>query len=131
MSDIINNIWFSFNLPSRHLEGFSFDRLTSIAIRNGATSVKAPTVVSKIKAPDRSQTTKDWQLAQRISSVPVKATVPGPMTISDTVADSFYCDAEKLNSDLAVAVNHEIMALAAAGCKYIQVSTAKSYFPTN
>jgi 5-methyltetrahydropteroyltriglutamate--homocysteine methyltransferase len=60
-----------------------------------------------------------------MSSVPVKATIPGPMTISDSVADGFYYNEDKLSSDLVTAINHEIRTLAAAGCKHIQVSVAR------
>ncbi|EDO27605.1 predicted protein, partial [Nematostella vectensis] len=51
---------------------------------------------------------------------PVKATLPGPMTIINSIADDFYHDDEKLGSLLAGLLNQEILALAAAGCKYIQ-----------
>ncbi len=47
--------------------------------------------------------------------------MPGPMTIWDTNADAYYNDPRKLGADLAVALNREVLALAEAGCKYIQI----------
>jgi 5-methyltetrahydropteroyltriglutamate--homocysteine methyltransferase len=105
----------------RHLNGISFDHITPLPIRNGACHIQAPTIVSEIKPQARSKTTEDWQSAQSMSSVPVKATIPGPMTISDSVADGFYYNEDKLSSDLVTAINHEIRTLAAAGCKHIQI----------
>ncbi|MCK4867762.1 MAG: 5-methyltetrahydropteroyltriglutamate--homocysteine methyltransferase, partial [Alphaproteobacteria bacterium] len=46
---------------------------------------------------------------------------PGPMTITDTVANSYYDDDAKLGADLAAAINKEFLALAAAGCTHIQI----------
>ena len=43
------------------------------------------------------------------------------MTISDTTADEFYKDPERQAHDLAKALNAEILALANAGCKIIQI----------
>ena len=33
---------------------------------------------------------RDWQIAQSATRKPVKITVPGPLTIGDSVADDFY-----------------------------------------
>ena len=43
------------------------------------------------------------------------------MTISDSIANAHYEDLEQMGADLAAALNVEILALANAGCKYIQV----------
>jgi len=47
--------------------------------------------------------------------------MPGPMTISDTTADTHYQDPVRLGADLAAALNHEVRALAQAGCRHIQI----------
>jgi 5-methyltetrahydropteroyltriglutamate--homocysteine methyltransferase len=60
-------------------------------------------------------------VAQGFSPRQVKITVPGPVTITDTVANRHYADDRSLAFDLAAALNFEIRALAAAGCEYIQV----------
>ncbi|GAB4353310.1 MAG: methionine synthase [Kiloniellaceae bacterium] len=104
----------------RHLEGFDFENLTHRVLRGGAYAADLPTVRGAVKAkqpflPD------DWRLAQSFTDRPVKITLPGPMTIADTTADACYGDAEALGRDLAVALNQEVLALAAAGCRYIQI----------
>ena len=43
------------------------------------------------------------------------------MTVSDTNCDAFYNDPIKLGADIATALNQEVLALAEAGCKYIQI----------
>jgi 5-methyltetrahydropteroyltriglutamate--homocysteine methyltransferase len=65
---------------------------------------------------------RDWQVAQSATKRPVKITVPGPLTIGDSVADDFYGnDARARGAALADALNVEIRRLADAGCPVIQV----------
>lgn len=104
----------------RHLAGFDFDNLTHRVLRGGAYETDLPTVRGPVKAgapflPD------DWKLAQSFTGRPVKMTLPGPMTITDTTADEHYGDAKALGRDLAAALNAEILALAEAGCEHIQI----------
>ncbi len=104
----------------RHLSGFDFDNLTHRVLRGGAYETDLPTVRGRVAAeapflPD------DWELAQSFTDRPVKMTLPGPMTITDTAADEFYGDARALGRDLAEALNQEVLALAEAGCRYIQI----------
>lgn len=105
----------------RHFEGFDFENLTETVQRNGAYKSELPTIRAKIRATDTSTLVRDWQVAEEAAGRPVKITVPGPMTISDTTADAFYNDAPKLARDLADALNGQIRALAEAGCRNIQV----------
>ncbi|MPZ10370.1 MAG: 5-methyltetrahydropteroyltriglutamate--homocysteine methyltransferase [Kiloniellaceae bacterium] len=104
----------------RHLEGFDFEHLTHRILRDGAYEAELPTVSGPVKAR-APFLPADWKLAQGFTERPVKMTLPGPMTIADTTADAFYGDAEALGRDLAAALNQEILALAGAGCKYIQI----------
>ena len=104
----------------RHLEGFDFEKLTHRVLRGGAYETDLPTVRSPVKAK-AAFLPGDWKLAQGFTDRPVKMTLPGPMTISDTTADDFYGDPKALGRDLAEALNQEILALAEAGCQHIQV----------
>jgi len=104
----------------RHIEGIDFENLTSTAVRGGNYEAKLPTIKAPIKAKSPFLP-HDWKVAQAFSGRPVKITLPGPMTIGDTVADDFYDDPKKRGAELAVALNAEILALAEAGCQYIQV----------
>ncbi len=105
----------------RHFEGFDFDNLTKRVLRNGAYNTALPTIRARIGAGDTSTLVRDWQVAEKAAARPVKITIPGPMTISDTTADVFYNDAPALARDLADALNAQVRALAEAGCRYIQV----------
>jgi len=105
----------------RHFDGFDFQNLTERVLRNGAYTSELPTIRSAIKANDTSALVRDWQVAEAAAGRPVKITMPGPMTISDTTADEFYNDAPALARDLAEALNAQVRALAEAGCRYIQI----------
>lgn len=106
----------------RYFNGFDFDNLTEVSLRNGAYTSYLPTIRDAISAPSQSVLVRDWQIAQaKAGSKPVKMTLPGPMTISDTTADAHYYDPGKLAADLALALNAEVRALAQAGCTYIQI----------
>jgi 5-methyltetrahydropteroyltriglutamate--homocysteine methyltransferase len=104
----------------RHLSGVDFDNLQLREIRTGAWERKVPTIIESIRS-NGSFLPYDFQIAQSYSKRPVKITVPGPMTIADTVVDEHYGDPRRLNRDLADALNVEIRALAEAGCRHIQV----------
>ena len=104
----------------RHLSGVDFERLQLREIRTGAWEREVPTIIDGVRPKERFLP-YDYQIAQSYSSQPVKITVPGPMTIADTVADEHYGDPRRLNRDLADALNVEIRALASAGCRHIQV----------
>ena len=64
---------------------------------------------------------KDWERAQQATDKPVKITMPGPLTVADTVADVFYGDQKVLGRAIADALNKEVLSLANAGCKHIQI----------
>ncbi len=105
----------------RHLEGFDFSNLTSRILRDGAYTAELPTIRGEIRAKDEHFLDHDFNVAQSFTKQPVKITIPGPTTVMDTCANEYYKHERQLAFDLADAMNHEIRALAAAGCKYIQV----------
>ncbi|MCK5365255.1 MAG: 5-methyltetrahydropteroyltriglutamate--homocysteine methyltransferase, partial [Gammaproteobacteria bacterium] len=104
----------------RHLNGIDFEQLTRKSLRQGAYSARLPTITGPVSARDHFLP-HDWKVAQSFTDRPVKITMPGPMTITDTTANEYYDDPAKLGADLADALNVEVMALADAGCKHIQI----------
>ena len=104
----------------RHLSGINFNKLTKKIARTGNYECWLPTITNKIEAKD-SFLVMDWTKAQQLSNRPVKITIPGPMTITDTIANNYYTSSKLLGKDLAKAINVEIKKLVEAGCKYIQV----------
>ena len=104
----------------RHLKGVDFEALSEKQMR-GHYTARLPTITQPIEAGP-AFLVRDWQVAQRAVKNPVKMTVPGPMTIGDSIADAFYeNDAATRGVALAEAVNVEIRRLADAGCPMIQV----------
>lgn len=105
----------------RHLDGIDFVNLTNRVHRNGAAVADLPTIHAAIKPRGDHFLDRDFRSAQDFSARPVKITVPGPLSIMDTTANRHYGSDQELAFDLADALNFEIRALAAAGCKYIQL----------
>jgi 5-methyltetrahydropteroyltriglutamate--homocysteine methyltransferase len=104
----------------RHLKGVDFEALTEKQMR-GHYTARLPTITGPVLAGS-AFLVRDWQIAQSATKKPVKMTVPGPMTIGDSVADDFYRDDPQARGvALAEALNVEIRRLADAGCPVIQV----------
>jgi 5-methyltetrahydropteroyltriglutamate--homocysteine methyltransferase len=104
----------------RRLSGFDFENLTEQDVRGGNYRAFLPTIRGPVAAQE-AFLSHDWRIAQAVSEKPVKVTLPGPMTIGDSVADAYYGDPEARGRALAAAINVEILRLAEAGCKYIQI----------
>ncbi|XP_019640808.1 PREDICTED: uncharacterized protein LOC109482519 [Branchiostoma belcheri] len=106
----------------RQLNGFDFDNLVKETFRNGAWSGYVPAVVSEVGPRDDTPfVLEEWRAAQSLTDRPVKITIPGPMTIIGSTANRFYKDRQELSEALVSIINREVRALAAAGCKYIQI----------
>jgi 5-methyltetrahydropteroyltriglutamate--homocysteine methyltransferase len=104
----------------RHLAGIDFEHLTEREMR-GHYQARLPTITGPVQASRQPFLVRDWQIAQSATKRPVKITVPGPLTIGDSVADDFYRDPRIRGAALADALNVEIRRLAEAGCPVIQV----------
>ena len=104
----------------RRLQGIDFSRLTDKVMRSGSWIGSVPTIVAPIQVKDHFLT-RDWQIAQSVTNRPIKMTIPGPMTITDSLADAHYGDEKRLGQDLAEALNAEVLQLTKAGCQWIQV----------
>lgn len=105
----------------RFIEGIDFQNLTDTSCRNGAYITQLPTVRSKVSWRGPLNVAAEWRKAQAVSDVPVKYTLPGPMTIIGTLCNKFYTDERDLAADLAEIINFHARALAKVGCKSIQV----------
>ncbi len=104
----------------RQLAGIDFDRLTEKAMRTGAWTAKVPTITGPIAA-GAPFLAREWAIAQAATDRPVKITVPGPLTATDTIADAYYGDERKVGEALSDALNAEVRSLADAGCRWIQI----------
>ncbi len=104
----------------RHLAGIDFGKLTEKVMRDGSWLARVPTITERVRAKEHFLI-RDWQIAQSVTNRPICVTIPGPLTISDSLANEFYADEGQLCQDLADALNFEILALAEAGCREIQI----------
>lgn len=87
----------------RHLQGFDFETLVEKEMRTGAWTAKVPAVTGPI-APGAPFLVEDWRRAQAASERPVKITLPGPLTVADTMADRHYGDERRLGAAVAEAL---------------------------
>ncbi|MBT4604118.1 cobalamin-independent methionine synthase II family protein [archaeon] len=104
----------------RHLKGISFDKLTKKVCRNGAYTFMAPTVIGKIESI-KPFLANEWKLCTLFTNNQIKVTIPGPMTIFDTISSEYYKDEKELYDDIVKAINHEVLSLAEQGCVHIQI----------
>ena len=104
----------------RHVQGIDFRHLSEQTMRDGSWVASVPTVISKLE-PGPAFLPADWRVAQSATDREVKMTVPGPLTISDTIANDYYASRPELARALAEVLNVEIRRLAEAGCTWIQV----------
>lgn len=90
--------------------------------RDGAITTDVPRIVGEVSLRQGDPWVwKEWRASQDLASVPMKITLPGPMTIINSTEDQFYGDEKVLGRVLARIINNEIQAVLHAGCKYIQV----------
>ncbi len=103
----------------RHLDGIDFEVITERRMR-GHYVARVPTITGPLRA-GAPFLAAEWTVAQGNCEQPVKATLPGPMTIANSVADAYYGDGETRDRELAIALNAEVLSLAKAGCQHIQI----------
>ena len=101
------------------VEGIDFNRKVEMGIRNDRYKAMVPTVVSALRLKGRVHAT-EARLARAHTTRKLKFTLPGPMTIADTVADAHYGDRVKMAMAFADLLNAEARALAADGVDVIQ-----------
>ena len=104
----------------RHLEGIDFEQLSEKALRTGNYLARLPTVRGPLQPRDLFLA-DDWKRAQQATDRPVKITMPGPLTVGDTIVDDYYGDLKTLGKAVAEALNQEVLSLAEAGCRHIQI----------
>ncbi len=103
----------------QNLNGFDSKRRARITGRAGAWSWVAPTITGPI-ATRQPFLAADYQFIRDRTERQVKMTIPGPMTIIDSVLDDYYGDDVALAMDLAATIRTEVETLAAAGCDVVQ-----------
>jgi 5-methyltetrahydropteroyltriglutamate--homocysteine methyltransferase len=101
------------------VEGIDFENKVTMGIRNGRYDAQVPQVIAPLKLKGRVHAF-EAQLTRAHTSKKIKFTLPGPLTIVDTVADRFYGSKIDMAMAFAELLNEEALALQADGVDIIQ-----------
>jgi 5-methyltetrahydropteroyltriglutamate--homocysteine methyltransferase len=101
------------------VEGIDFANKVEMGIRKDRYKAMVPQVVAPLRLRGRVHA-DEARNARAHTKAKLKFTVPGPMTIVDTVADRHYGDRIKMAFAFAELLNEEVRALQADGVDMIQ-----------
>ncbi len=101
------------------VDGIDFEHKVEMGIRDNRYKAMVPQVVAALKLKGRVHAA-EAQFLRAHTQRKIKFTLPGPMTIVDTVADRYYGDRVKLAMAFAELLNQEALALQADGVDIVQ-----------
>jgi 5-methyltetrahydropteroyltriglutamate--homocysteine methyltransferase len=102
-----------------YVEGIDFEHKVKMGIRNNRYDAMVPVVVGPLKLKGRVHQI-EAKIARAHTKKKLKITMPGPMTIVDTIADRHYGDKVKLAMAFGELLNQEARALEKDGVDTIQ-----------
>ena len=102
------------------IDGVDFTRRVTIGIRADRYKAEVPTVTGPL-ARRRAVHADEVAFARAHTAKPLKFTIPGPMTIVDTLADEHYRDRRRLAMEFARVINEEARELVARGLDVLQL----------
>jgi len=102
------------------VEGIDFEHKVKMGIRDNRYDAMVPQVIGPLRLKGRVHQT-EARLLRAHAKKKIKITMPGPMTIVDTVADRHYGDKVKLAMAFADLLNQEARALQKDGVDVIQI----------
>ena len=101
------------------VSGIDFENKVTMGIRNGRYDAQVPQVIAPLALKGRVHAF-EAQLARAHTRKKLKFTLPGPLTIVDTVANRFYGSKQEMAMAFAELLNQEALALQADGVDNIQ-----------
>src|SRR2546421_7403856 len=101
------------------IEGIDFAHKVEMGIRKDRYKAMVPQVVSPLRLKGRVHA-DEAHVARTHTARKLKFTLPGPMTIIDTIADKYYGDRVKMAFAFAELLNEEAKALQADGVDVVQ-----------
>ena len=101
------------------IDGIDFSRRVAMGIRKNRYTAEVPTVTGALERKGPVHST-EAALARAHTRRKLKFTLPGPMTIVDTIADEHYGDRIKMAMRFAELLNEEARELAALGVDVVQ-----------
>jgi 5-methyltetrahydropteroyltriglutamate--homocysteine methyltransferase len=102
------------------LEGIDFGKRVTIGIRADRYKAEVPTVTGPLRRREPVHL-EEVRWARAHTDRKLKFTIPGPMTIVDTLADEYYRDRPRLAMEFARLINEEARDLATAGLDVLQL----------
>jgi 5-methyltetrahydropteroyltriglutamate--homocysteine methyltransferase len=102
-----------------HIEGIDWELMTKMGIRDDRYVVDVPTVTAPVRRKG-SVHGDEVRFTRRHTDHGLKFTLPGPMTICDTIADSHYGRRADMAMAFAELLNQEALELEALGVDVIQ-----------
>jgi 5-methyltetrahydropteroyltriglutamate--homocysteine methyltransferase len=102
-----------------HIEGIDWELMTKMGIRDNRYVVDVPTVTAPVRRKG-SIHGDEVRFTRRHTDHGLKFTLPGPMTICDTIADSHYGRRADMAMAFAELLNQEALELEALGVDVIQ-----------
>jgi 5-methyltetrahydropteroyltriglutamate--homocysteine methyltransferase len=101
------------------IEGIDFAHKVEMGIRKDRYKAMVPQVVAPLRLKSRVHA-DEARVARAHTMKKLKFTLPGPMTIIDTIADRYYGDRVKMAFAFAELLNEEAKALQADGVDLVQ-----------
>ncbi|MCK1394695.1 methionine synthase [Bradyrhizobium sp. 1] len=101
------------------IEGIDFAHKVEMGIRKDRYKAMVPQVVAPLRLKGRVHA-DEARVARTHTKKKLKFTLPGPMTIIDTISDSYYGDRVKMAFAFAELLNEEALALQADGVDLVQ-----------
>lgn len=101
------------------IEGIDFAHKVEMGIRKDRYKAMVPQVVAPLRLKSRVHA-DEARVARAHTRKKLKFTLPGPMTIIDTIADRYYGDRVKMAFAFAELLNEEAKALQADGVDLVQ-----------
>ena len=104
----------------QHVGGIDWKKMTRMGIRDNRYEADVPTVTGPLKR-QRSVHAEDVRFTRAHTNAKLKFTLPGPMTICDTIADGHYGRRADMAMAFAAILNEEARELEKLGADVIQL----------
>ena len=101
------------------IEGINWEKKTEMGIRNDRYVVEVPTVTDPLRKAGSVHIEEAKFLRSNTEKL-TKFTLPGPMTIADTIANDYYANKEEMAMEFAKLLNDEAKSLCEVGIDIIQ-----------
>lgn len=103
----------------KHISGIDWNKMTTMGIRDNRYDAEVPTVTGKLSRQNKVHS-EEVAFTRAHTKSELKFTLPGPMTICDTIADEHYGNRADMAMAFAELLNHEARELAALGVDLMQ-----------